>query len=135
MDQQDSGRGDLRLIAHPSGGSDAIEGQFTVFRGLLPYEEALPELFPWADLHVDEDAIDQADEDMWMTETGIWDSEEKRYVGNSEDFGEWRASRYPAGELRPYSESAGEVAHWRLILVLNELGRAVPALERYLSKS
>ncbi len=51
-----SGRGDLRLIAHPAGDGDAIEGQFTVFFGLRPYAEALPEFFPWADLHLDEDA-------------------------------------------------------------------------------
>ncbi len=49
-----------------------------------------------------------------MAETGIWDSEEKRYVGNSEDFAEWRASRYPPGELRPTPSGRAEVAHWRL---------------------
>ena len=69
--------------------------------GLRPYEDALPELFPWAELHLDQDAIDDADEDEWMAETGIWDSEEKRYIGNSEDFDEWHASHYPTDELRP----------------------------------
>ncbi len=92
-------------------------------------------LFPWADLHLDENAIDDADEDLWMTETGIWDSEEDRYIGNSEDFAEWRASRFPPGELRPYSGWLDEVAHWRLTLTLNDLGRGVLALERYLATS
>jgi hypothetical protein len=70
-----------------------------------------------------------------MTETGIWDSEEKRYIGNTEDFDEWRVGRYEPGELRPHSQSGGEVDHWRLTLTLNELGRAVLALERHLSTS
>jgi hypothetical protein len=130
-----SGRGDLRLIAQPAGGGDAIEGQFSVFLGLSPYADALPLLFPWADLHLDENAIDDADENLWMAETGIWDSEEKRIIGNSEDFAEWRASRFPTGELRPYSDFAGEVAHWKLVLTLNDLGRGVLALERYLASS
>jgi hypothetical protein len=130
-----SGRGDLRLIARPAGDGDAIEGQFTVFLGLREYAEALPELFPWADLHLDEDAAEEADHDQWMAETGIWDSEEKAIIGNSEDFAEWRASRFPTSELRPYSDWAGEVAHWRLILTLNDLGRAVLALERHLTTS
>jgi hypothetical protein len=130
-----SGRGDFRLVAKPADGAEVIEGNFIVFLGRQPYAQALRELFPWADLYVDERAIDEHDEDEWMQETGIWDSEDKRYIGNAEDFNEWRASRYPSGKLRPYAESAGEVAHWRVLLQLNELGRATLALERYLARS
>jgi hypothetical protein len=46
-----------------------------------------------------------------------------------------RASRHPGDEIRPVGESAGEVAHWRLWLKLNDLGRGVIALERHLSES
>jgi hypothetical protein len=93
-----------------------------------------PIYFPWANLHVDEDAASDADEDAWMEETCMWDGEEQRYIGNSEDFGDWYASRYPTTKLRPIGESAGEVAHWRLLLTLNDLGKAVVALERYLAR-
>jgi hypothetical protein len=130
-----SGRGDLRLVAKPVDGGDAIERYFGVFFGSKPYAQALPEMFPWANLHVDDDALDDHDEDEWMEETGIWDSEEKGYIGNVEDFDKWRASRYPGDELRAYGESAGEVAHWRVWLKLNDLGRAVIALERHLSET
>lgn len=126
-----SGAGQLRLIVEPAQGGETIERTFVVFLGLRPYSEALPELFPWADVHADEDALREADEAEWMEETGIWDSEEKRYVGNSESISEWRVGRHPAGDLRPYGESAGEVAHWRLLLELNDLGRGVVALERF----
>jgi hypothetical protein len=128
-----SGRGDLLLTAQPAHGGDPIERGFIVFLGLRPYAQALPELFPWAELQADETLLEQHDEEEWMAETGMWDSEEKRYIGNSETFAEWLAGRYPDGNLRPYSNSAGEVDHWRLSLTLNDLGHGVLAFERHLS--
>jgi hypothetical protein len=129
-----SGRGDIRFVAELPDGTE-IEREFVAFFGLRPYREGLPDLVPWADLSVDDEALDSHDEEEWMNETGIWDSEEKRYIGNSETFQEWRASRYQADELRPVGESAGEVDHWRLKLELNDLGRGVLAFERYLAKT
>jgi hypothetical protein len=129
-----SGRGDVRLIAKPADGGDVITGQFTILAETHPYAR-VPLLFPWATLHLDEEALNGHDEDDWMQETGIWDSEDKRHVGNVESFEEWRASRYPDEELRPYGESMDEVAHWRLWLELNDLGRAVITLEQYLAES
>jgi len=98
-----SGRGDLVLIAEPAEGAARIERQFVVFAGLRDYAEVLPELFPWAELHSDEEVLDEHDEELWMEETGIWDSEDKQYIGNTETLGEWRAGRFPAGRLRPYT--------------------------------
>jgi hypothetical protein len=106
-----------------------------VFLGAAPYEEALPRLFPWADLEADEEALEEHDYDEWMDETGIWDSEDKRYIGNVETFEDWRKGRYPDDGIRPHGEEAGEVAHWRLSLTLNDVGRGVLALERLLSAS
>ena len=100
---------------------------------MRPYPEALPALFPWAVLEPDGDLIDQRDEQEWMDETGVWDNEEKAYVGNAESFAEWRTARYRDGELRPYGNEAGEVDLWRLSLTLNELGRGFLALERFVS--
>jgi hypothetical protein len=128
-----SGRGDVILTAEPAGGGAPIERQFVVFLGFRPYAEALPELFPWADFHADDEDLEAHDDNEWMDETGIWDSDDKRYVGNTETFEEWRAARYPGHEIRPHDEEAGEVAHWRLSLHLNDVGRGVLALERYLA--
>jgi len=64
----------------------------------------------------------------------MWDSEEKRYIGNSEPFEQWRAWRYLNDDLRPCvkrpasSTLATHVEaerHWRGVL----------ALEKYLSKA
>lgn len=129
-----SGRGDLLLAAVPTDGP-TVERAFMVFLGAAPYEEALPRLFPWADLEADEEALEEHDCDEWMDETGIWDSEDKRYIGNVETFEDWRKGRYPDDGIRPHGEEAGEVAHWRLSLTLNDVGRGVLALERLLSAS
>ena len=60
-----SGRGELRLIAQPADGSGPIAWQIKVLLGSVPYEQALPELFPWAERRNDKDALDQHDEDEW----------------------------------------------------------------------
>jgi hypothetical protein len=130
-----SGRGDLRLVAEPANGGPQIERHYIVFLGLRPYDEALPELFPWATFLPDEEVVAANDREEWMNETGIWDSEDKRYIGNTETFDEWRVARYPDEELRPYGEEEGEVAYWRLFLQLNDIGRGALALERYLSQT
>jgi hypothetical protein len=41
-----SRRGELRLIAQPADGSGPIAWQIKVLLGSVPYEQALPELFP-----------------------------------------------------------------------------------------
>lgn len=130
-----SGRGDITLIADPADKEKAISRQFTVFPGVIPYAVALPALFPWADLTVDDELMDQAEEDRWADETGIWDGEDKRYIGHTESFADWRAAQGSEGELRPYGEEAGEVDLWRLRLELNDLGRGVLALEKHLRDS
>lgn len=128
-----SGRGELLLVAEPADDGERVKRHFVVFLGLCPYAEALPDLFPWADLHVDQATLDENEEGLWMEETGIWGSEDRQYIGNTETFAEWRAARFPDDGLRPYAEQMGEVELWRLSLELNDLGRGVLALERHLS--
>jgi hypothetical protein len=127
-----SGRGDIRFVAELQDGTE-VERQFMAFVGSRPYSEVLSSFVPWADLSVDDEALHSHDEEEWMNETGIWDPEEKCYVGNSETFAQWRESRYADVELRPVGNSAGEVDHWRLELQLNDLGRGVLSFEDYLS--
>ena len=62
-------------------------------------------------------------------ECGVWDSEEGGYIMHTKSFSEWFEPG-PSG-LRPYDED-GEVAHWRLELTLNDIGRAFLQLNRYL---
>jgi uncharacterized protein DUF4365 len=126
-----SGRGQFALIGVSKEG-DKVTRVRDVFWGLLPYEEVLPLLFPWATLAVDEELYDQKEEDAWDTETGAWDPETGRYITHSDSFTEWRESTGRLG-IRPYEIEADELAHWRLALELNEVGRAFIALDDYLA--
>jgi Domain of unknown function (DUF4365) len=99
-----SGRGEIRLLAETRDGSVGEEAEWLIFAGLRPYGEVLPDLFPWADLSVDEFTYEDAEE--IVTET-------------------------PDSDLRPYSDD-GEVARWRLELSLNRLGEAFLAVDEHL---
>jgi len=78
-------------------------------------------LFPWAEFEVDEDYYREQEEDDFIANYGIWDSEEKRYIDIFEDFDEHRA-RYP--KIRPLEDSSGEINYYRLFFSLNELGKS-----------
>jgi len=78
-------------------------------------------LFPWAEFEVDEDYYEEQEEEEFIAEYGIWDSEEKRYIGTYENFNEHRA-RYP--KIRPLEDGSGEIHYYRLFFSLNELGKS-----------
>lgn len=124
-----SGRGEVRLIAEAPSGEVENTVEWLVFAPWQPYDAVLPTLFPWATMTIDESTYDAADEDAWTTACGIWDSEDKRYIGHTMSFAEWRGDR--EDKLRPYDNN-GEVASWRLELELNELGRAFISVDDYL---
>jgi hypothetical protein len=61
--------------------------------------------------------------ELWEVEESIYDSEEGRTTMVGIGFEEWREVRLTG--LRPYAVEAGELARWRLVLELNELGRSL----------
>lgn len=127
-----SGRGSLRLFtADGDGEEDVVKDWPFVFFGLRDYADALRELFPWASLSVDEDFYEDYDSGQFDEQSGIWDSEEKRYIGHCADYREWK-SGLPT--IRPYEVYADEVAMYRLELALNDLGRAFLTLEPFLTE-
>jgi hypothetical protein len=75
------------------------------------FVEALMALFPWADISIDEDFYE-------------------RYADENDDATTRR--RYAEEEYWPYDED-GEVANYRFVLKLNELGSAFLTLEAYLT--
>ena len=125
-----SGRGSLALKARNAEGEERLvqDWPFVMFPG-WPYEFVFRQLFPWAELSVDEEFYQGHDEESFDDDCGIWDGEDKRYIGHTEDFSEWRAH---LPELRPYEIAGGEVAMYRLELVLNEVGEAFLMLDRFL---
>jgi hypothetical protein len=119
------------LIGDPPGGGERLQRARSVFLGLLPYEQVIPDLFPCADLDVDADLY--ADEsELWKLEESVYDSEESRAILVGIGFEEWRKFRGLTG-LRPYEVEAGELARWRLVLDLNELGCSTLIVDDFLS--
>lgn len=100
-----------------------------IFLGLISYEQAFRKLFPWAEISVDDDFYFQYEEDQYSSEEGVWDNEDQEYMFYGTDFDEWR-SNLP--KIRPYEELSGEVACYRLILTLNQTGKAFLMLDDYL---
>jgi len=97
-----SGRGTITLSVDREDGEDPMSlASWGVFLGLSGYAEAVPKLFAWAAVSVHEETYD-----------------------------EWPATR-GLTELFPYTNSAGEVDHWRLELKLNELGKAFLVVDQF----
>jgi hypothetical protein len=130
-----SGRGEVRLVAESASGEPERDVSWMIFAPFRSYEEVLPQLFPWADLSLDESVYEDADEAAWDLDCGIWDSEDQRYV-HTQTFSEWCARRDARSDtdLRPYEED-GEIARWKLELSLNSLGEGFLTVDDYLSKS
>lgn len=124
-----SGRAELVLHASDPVEQDASERHWPHL--IFPYADyaiELPRLFPWADLSIDEDYYYDYDFARYELECGIWDREDGRYFYGT-DFDDWRATRQ-LPTLRPY-ENDGEVASWRLLLRLSDVGRAFLALDQH----
>ena len=76
----------------------------------MPYTFRMPELFPWANLSVDEE--------FYRDKTLETDAD---------------SSSDPA-PIRPWAVEAGEIARFMLKLSLNELGRSFLMTERFLRR-
>jgi hypothetical protein len=122
-----SGRAEVKLVAMDDSG-DVVATRLWpwVIRPFADYAAELPRLFPWADLAVDEETYEEALRDEYQLECGIWDKEDARYYYTA-DYSGWLSGQLTAG-LRPY-EVGAEVAHWKVALQLNDLGRAFLALD------
>lgn len=129
---QTSGRGSITLVGERAGGGERLERARGVYLGLLPYERVIPRLFPWADLAVDEELYADKEGERWELEEGTHDSEEGRTIIVGTNFEEWREMRGLTG-LRPYEVEADELARWRLVVELNELGRSFLVVDGILS--
>lgn len=93
------------------------------------YSEVFPELFPWANFSVDEEFYEEYEEDEYLSDNAVWDSEEGEYIVFFDDYQDWN-KKQPS--IRPYTISSGEVASYRLCLDLNEIGKSFLLLDNYL---
>jgi len=87
----------------------------------------LDKLFPWADFEVDEDHYEFYDNQNLYSEYGIWDSEQKSYIGLREDH-----KNVVYEKIRPYDNIQGEMDLYRLRIKLSILGEAYLKLREFL---
>ena len=86
-------------------------------------------MFPWANISIDKDFYDHTMDRGWH----------ERYESAIEDLSlslllQGRRSYQRDSKIYPYKNCAGEVDKYRLILTLNELGRAFLLLNDFLNK-
>lgn len=101
-----SGRGSIQLVSTDEAGDHRENiGSWGVALGHRSYADAIPPLFPWANVILHADTYDWLDEELPF---------------GTED-----------GALRPYANGAGEVDFWRLELTLNDLAVAYLKVDEF----
>lgn len=127
-----SGRGSisLKVVDNWTGIEKEIVNWPFVMFPMQSYENVFVKLFPWADISVDDEFYDEYDEQEYLLNYGVWDKEEGKY----HTFGDWSEWKKSLPKIRPYEVFSGEVAAYRLILNLNDIGKAFLKLDSYLRK-
>ena len=90
-----SGRGSLALKARTADGEERLvqDWPFVMFPG-WPYEFVFRQLFPWADLSVDDEFYDDHDERAFDNECGVWDGEDRGRAAPGQGHEELRRVRH-----------------------------------------
>jgi hypothetical protein len=102
----------------------------TIYGVGLSMEEAVSHTIPWADYELDHDAYYEYIESVWYDECYSWHDKETDTTFFTMPFDEWYK---PAEGIVPvYAD--GEVEGYRLILSLNEIGKAFVVLDEYLAE-
>ncbi len=75
------GWGSFRLILDNKKEKEVVHDWPFVMMGVEPYVELFQSLFPWADISIDQEFYYDIDYDLFEQECGMWDSEDKQYIG------------------------------------------------------
>jgi hypothetical protein len=125
-----SGRGTMRLVLEPAGGTAAIVRERSFLAPGWSYADLLPSMIPWGTLAIDDPLYEDHDRSRWDAAVGIWSTDLGRHVDHFEELDNWVARNLEPG-LRPYGDD-GEVAQWRLEVMLNDVGLAFLTVDAYL---
>ncbi|RST76176.1 DUF4365 domain-containing protein [Siminovitchia acidinfaciens] len=127
-----SGRGSISLkVIDPWTEIEKIIVDWPIaFFPMQSYEDVFVKLFPWADISVDDEFYEEYDEQEFLLDYGVWDKEDGKYY----TFGDWDEWKNSLPKIRPFKVVSGEVAAYRLVLNLNDIGKAFLKLDSYLRK-
>lgn len=118
------GRSEIEIFAYDKDGNETLAREWFQYYVCSNPKELMKLLFPWATAKVDiefyeeNDEHEESDHERMMRATDI-DNGFEPYVPNPSD-------------IYPYSDSAGEVASYRVRLFLNDLGKGFLVLNDYL---
>ena len=124
-----SGKGDFRLFAVDSNKTDKIFEQTYWGFGTREYSLVIKDMFPWANISIDEDYYDLNMDNQW-------------YDGMEESISEFEKEMRSLGKavplrdksIYPYCNIGNEVDRYRLVLTLNEIGESFLILEKFLTE-
>lgn len=120
-----SGKGDFSLYYEDKDGNEILISEDTYFGiGLRPYNEAIKDIYPWANIHIDYEFYQNYNEN----ENIRYDYENNQLIDDC-------VQNQENNEIYAYGNSAGEVDHYRLVLELNEIGKAFLLLDNFLNNS
>lgn len=91
--------------------------------GLKVYDQVIQEMFPWANVEIDQEFYEENYENG---DDGNWDNYDE-YDDSIQVIKE-----IPQNGIYPYRNAIGEVDFYRLVLTLNEIGRAFLLTENFL---
>lgn len=121
-----SEKASIKILKHINGEDIAIsETNYWHFRS----PTSLNVLFPWADFEIDEKHYEEFEREEFNVDYGIWDAEERKYVGTYMDFEEHR-NRLP--KIRAIGSDNGETACYRLCFKLNGLSDSFLTVNEYM---
>nr|WP_309688253.1 DUF4365 domain-containing protein [Armatimonas sp.] len=120
------GRTPVTVFIQDENGNDSLMKEWFVHYAGYGIESLAGKLFPWASISIDEDYYEiHEDKDM------VWYGDFDGPIDFSVEFDQGYDSQERS--IRPYSNSSGEVDHYRLQLGLNDIGRGFIAISNYLS--
>lgn len=120
------GRSNIEIFAHDKSGAEILSREWFQYYVCADPKKLMKLIFPWATARVDvefyedNDEYEEPDHERLMRATDI-DNGFDPYVPNLND-------------IYPYSDSAGEVASYRVRLFLNKLGRSFLTVNDYLQR-
>lgn len=125
-----SGRGSfiLKILDSDKEEKNVIEWPYAYF-GMENYEDVFRRLFPWANIHIDDDFYYDYDKEFYQENYCVYDNESEQYLWDQQGFKEWRNQ---LSDIREYKNSSGEVDHYRLSLTLNNIGEIFLQLDNFL---
>lgn len=125
-----SGRGHFKITAIDKKQEKVLYDMEMFGFGNRKYEYVIRDLFPWADIRIDDDYYNLNIEEECFNRSKLSDRDLAKMYGITGEKLLTYSDELP--KLYPYRNGAGEVDFYRLVLSLNSLGKSFLELENFL---